>query len=242
MIRIAVVDDEKIIAEYISESIHKYSEKMGVRVSVDIFTDSVKFLNEYTTGKFDAAFLDLEMPVLSGDELSSKLAEADPDLLIVYVTNHSDDVFVMLKYMPIGFIRKRFFDDEIEEVIRVLVRKIESGRKTLSFVSNKVTYNIRLSNIVYIESKKNYCTIYLSAAESQKSYKIRCKLDDICDKYLSNDFVRIHKSIAVNCRYILAVLKNKVIVDGEKELSVSRGNSKELERKFLLYRRNNICR
>lgn len=42
MIRIAVVDDEKIIAEYISESIHKYSEKMGVRVSVDIFTDSVK--------------------------------------------------------------------------------------------------------------------------------------------------------------------------------------------------------
>ena len=65
---------------------------------------------------------------------------------------------------------------------------------------------------------------------------------DICDKYLSNDFVRIHKSIAVNCRYILAVLKNKVIVDGEKELSVSRGNSKKLERKFLLYRRNNICR
>ena len=239
MIRVAVVDDEKIIAEYISESIQKYSEKMSVQVSVDIFTNSLEFLSEYTTGKFDAAFLDLEMPVLSGDELSSKLAETDPDLLIVYVTNHSDDVFVMLKYMPIGFIRKRFFDDEIEEVIRVLVRKIESGRKTLSFVSNKVTYNIRLSGIVYIESKKNYCTIYLSSTES---YKIRCKLDDICDKYLSNDFVRIHKSIAVNCRYILAVLKSKVIVGGKKELPVSRGNSKELERKFLLYRRNNICR
>lgn len=238
MMKVAVIDDEITISQFIAEQIQSCAKINSIQIDIAIFNDSKDFYESFVPGVFDAVFLDLEMPYMSGDELSAKLSVEDPDLLLIYVTNHSDNVYSMLKYMPIGFIRKRHFEEEIEQLVVLLSEKIESRKKIISFTSNKTTYNIKLNTITYIESQKNYCIIFTRTGES---FKFRGKLDDIMSNNLNSDFVRIHKSVAVNCKYISAILKSAVLIEGEVELSVSRAYQKELEKKFLLYRRNNVC-
>lgn len=115
MIRIAIVDDELPIAKSVARITLTHAEKLNIPINLTIYQSSKKFLDEYSSGKFDVAFLDIEMPEMSGDSLSAELIKIDSSLLFVYVTNCcNDEVYTMLKYMPIGFLRKPLFEKEID--------------------------------------------------------------------------------------------------------------------------------
>lgn len=247
MIHIAIVDDEKQVANYIARTTQMYAQKLDIPVSVTIFQSSTKFLDSYSSGTYDVAFLDIEMPEMNGDELSARLTEIDPSLLLVYVTNYcNDEVYTMLKYMPIGFIRKPLFEQEIGNMLSILKSKIITIQKLYSVQSGKQVHQIPLRDVIFVDSEKNYVYFHVlkhasskmrDSAQQEEVIKVRKKLDEVQNDIESIGFIRIHSSILVNYRFIYGIHKNAVQLDNGSELMISRSREPEVIKQFLYFSR-----
>lgn len=248
MIRIAIVDDEPIIANNIAKMTKIHADKLNIAVLITTYNNSRNFLDNYHVGDYDVIFLDIDMPELSGDMLSAELIKIDPSLLLVYVTNYcNDEVYTMLKYMPIGFLRKPFFEKEIDSMLNVLKEKIVNIQKTYAIQSGRSVIHIPLKDVIYIESIKNYTYFYMSQPlnhysnydinKEQEFIKVRKKMDLIENEIEKYGFIRIHASVLVNYRWIYSIHKNTVKMDNGKILPISRSRETEVENKFMYFSR-----
>jgi len=237
MIRIAVVDDELPIAKSVARILHRHADNLNIPISMTIYQSSKKFLSEYYAGKFDVAFLDIEMPELNGDALSAELMKTDSSLLLVYVTNYcNDEVYTMLKYMPIGFLRKPLFEKEIDNMLNILQSKIQAMKKIYTVQNGKQITQLPLKDVMYIESIKNYIYFHLNDSKS-KEIKIRKKLDEIEEDIKDYGFIRIHSSILVNYHFVFSIKKDSIILDNDEELFISRSYKANVTQQFLYFSR-----
>ena len=167
MIKIAVIDDEPEIAEHIAEITKIRAEQLGIPVNIKTYYNGREFLEKYQPRTYDAAFLDIQMPDIDGNELSAQLNMIDSNLLLVYVTNLcNNEVYTMLKYMPIGFLRKPLFEDEIDSLLFVLQNKILSLGKEYFVKAGKKFYRFSLVDLIFVESRLNY--VYFHSVKNSK--------------------------------------------------------------------------
>jgi two-component system LytT family response regulator len=84
MLRTILVDDEPIILNELRESL----ENQQILI-VGVYTDPLDALRELPETKPDCAFLDIEMPNMTGIELAERLVSANPALEIIFVTAYN---------------------------------------------------------------------------------------------------------------------------------------------------------
>lgn len=240
MIRIAVVDDEVNIAKNIAKKTKQHANKLNISISLTVYQSGLEFLKQYHAGVYDVTFLDIDMPELNGDALSAELAKIDSSLLLVYVTNYcNDEVYTMLKYMPIGFLRKPMFENEIDGMLNVLKEKIINTHKIYTIQSGRQTLQIPLKDVMYLECNRNYVYFYMidSTNSNQEPIKVRKKMDLIETEIEQYGFIRIHASILVNFRSIYSIQKNMIQMDNGIELPVSRSRENDVKQKFIYFSR-----
>lgn len=84
--RAVIVEDEKIMIR----SFIRYTSQIEDFEIVGTFQDPLEGREYILNHPVDVAFLDIEMPELSGVELARQLKSAKPNLLIVFLTAYSD--------------------------------------------------------------------------------------------------------------------------------------------------------
>ena len=62
----------------------------------------------------DIYFIDIEMPHISGFDLSLKIKRENPRAIIVFVSAREDKVFDSFEYSPLEFIRKNSLDFDLK--------------------------------------------------------------------------------------------------------------------------------
>lgn len=89
--RIAICDDERLhllmIEMFVKKSFAKFVN-IG-SYTFKSFDDASKLLSEHRDNPFDAAFLDIDMPVFSGFHIADHLVKTKKDCKIIYVTSHA---------------------------------------------------------------------------------------------------------------------------------------------------------
>lgn len=109
---IIAVDDERLVLEDLKD----ICEKIG---SVENFTafsnpaDALEFAA--MSNSIDVAFLDIEMPVMTGLELAKRLNRLVPDIKIIFVTGFKDYAFEAFGVNAIGYVLKPFSADMIRK-------------------------------------------------------------------------------------------------------------------------------
>ena len=81
--KILVVDDESLLAQALAD----YLQQHGYETV--IASNGLEALENYKTQQIDAVITDLWMPVMSGNELITRLHELNPALPIIAVTGHA---------------------------------------------------------------------------------------------------------------------------------------------------------
>ncbi len=248
MIKIAVIDDEPEIAEHIAEVTRIRAADLGIPIKVRTYYNGREFLEGYQPKMYDAVFLDIQMPDIDGDELSAQLNMIDSNLLLVYVTNLcNNEVYTMLKYMPIGFLRKPLFNDEIDSLLFVLQNKLLSLGKEYFVKAGKKFYRFSLPDLIFVESQLNY--VYFHSVKDTKSkkkndefeqeiIKVRLKLDDVEKDIEQYGFIRTHTSFLVNYRYINSFEQSFVVLKHGLKVHVSRSYKAQAVKRFLYFSRS----
>lgn len=180
---------------------------------------------------FDAVFLDLDMPEMNGMEAASHLNKLNQSTEIVFVTNHDELVYKAFRFKAIGFIRKKYISEEIDEILDSLIENINAKRQNIVFSGFEKKYSI--NEIIYMQSDDHYVDVFTENGKNT----IRVKLNDIEKEYSHYGFLRIHSRFLVNYRYIYSIENNVVILSNRSQLPISRNRSKIVKKNFQFFSR-----
>lgn len=227
--KIAICDDERIFTDIFREKLEMTAEKCGIECTVSAFLNGAEMIS--MLNRFDAVFLDVDMPGLSGEETAEYIIGSEKTLPIIFVTNHDDFVFSSFRYRPFGFLRKRYIDSELEDIIKRLDKYLTEIERCYTFNSHNKLISVRLNDINYIEVYGHETLVHTVNAVIPTS-----KALSAIEKELSEyGFIRTHKSYIVNTRYIFSVERNSIILSNGENLPVSRTKLADIKQMMIKF-------
>lgn len=120
MFNAIIVDDENPALDVL----RRLLEKTGQICVVGSFTSAMDALSQLRSLKPDVAFLDIEMPEMSGLELAEKIWETGADPEIIFVTAYDKYALDAFRVNAIDYILKPFSSDDIAQAI-IKLKKVK---------------------------------------------------------------------------------------------------------------------
>lgn len=114
-IRIALVDDHKLFRKSFALLL---SQMPNIEV-VFHCNNGIELFESLKTSAIDILFLDIQMPVMDGFQVTQRLNEKYPDLRILILTSFNDSYSIerILKYNISGYLTKNSTNKQIEKAI-----------------------------------------------------------------------------------------------------------------------------
>lgn len=225
MLRIAVCDDEEDAIDFTKQELKRIETSLHCEMEIFEYTDGMTLLNDIVKKNIEVVLLDIDMPDVTGMDIANRIVEEQPFINVIFLTNHADLVFQSLKYRPLRFIRKNVMSEELEEAIDAAMRKIESEMFLVSFERDKAKQKYAIRDIIYIESNLHYIHIHTEKG----IYRVRGKISDCENKLRDYGFIRVHIGYLVNIRYIAGFEQERIILDNQERIPMSRKNAEDIK-------------
>jgi DNA-binding LytR/AlgR family response regulator len=225
--RILIGEDDILIAEHLKDIVKSFG--YDVIAIAHNKEDILKLIDKH---KPNLALLDIRMEGrYDGIEVGEYVLN-NYNFPVIYITAHSDNDIIQkaLKTKPNGYIIKPFKAMDIYTAMNIAVENFTS-KKTEKFILIKDGYNtikIFLYEIIYLKSDNNYVEIITG----KRTYVERISLENILSTINSEDFIRVHRSFAINTTH-LKELKSSNVVVGDHLIPVSRKFLKSVKEKLL---------
>ena len=214
-IRCLLVDDEPPAIELLE----KYASMIDQLEVVGTSYSAVKAFDMLKDKKVDLLFLDIQMPVLNGIDFIKTLKNPPAIILTTAYREYALDGYDLdiIDYLlkPISF------DRFLKAVDRYRERTLRptTSQKTPMTISDHIFFNVNrthhkvlLSDIIYIESLKDYVRIHTK----KEKLVVKGNIGSTMKLLPHNQFVRIHRSYAIALSYVKSYNQSEVDVDGQK--------------------------
>jgi two-component system LytT family response regulator len=213
MITCIAVDDEPMALEVIE----RYCAKSDLLELKAVFREPVKAVAYLGREKIDLVFLDINMPDISGMQLVQTLS---PRPLIIFTTAYSQHAAESYNLEALDYLLKPVTFDRFLKAVNKAVRALpvkndlstRDEEASILIKSGPQTYQVKVSDILYLEKDGNYMTVHLK----EKHILIRENMGDIFDLVPASGFIRVHKSYVVALRHITMIEVHQLIINGEK--------------------------
>jgi two-component system LytT family response regulator len=210
---IAIDDEPKAL-----EVIERYCQKSDLVDLKATFREPVKAIEFLNKEKVDLIFLDINMPDVNGIQLLRTLAVKPMVIFTTAYGNYAVESYDLnaVDYLlkPITF--ERFLaavnkaSNQLSAQNKPSAKEDEAG--TVFIKSGPHTYQVKISDILYLEKDGNYITICLK----DRNILVRENMGDIFDLVPAADFVRVHKSYVVAIRHISMIEAHQLTVGQAK--------------------------
>lgn len=218
-LRCIAIDDEPLALELLEDNIRQVPYLQLVKG----FSNPMQAMQFLQTEDVDLVFIDIQMPGLTGLQFIQSLPKKPMYILVTAYEKFALEgynlnvVDYLLKPVAIDrFIRACNKAMELYQ-LRVEGRGQRAEAKYIFVNADYKMVKVEFSDIIFIESLKDYLKIHL---RSQKSALItRMSMKSIEEELPPSGFIRIHKSYIVSKDAITAVKKSSVFI-GEHELPV----------------------
>lgn len=171
-----------------------------------------------STNKVDVVFLDINLPDISGIDFI-KTIKNPPAIIMTTaypdyaVSSFELDTIVDYLVKPFSFDRFLKAINKAEKFIeKPEIETQESKSKTLFLNVDKTLHKIVLSDILFLESDRNYITV---VTKTQKLSYID-SLKNWVEKLEGNDFIQVHKSYIINSNCVDKIIGNEIYVHTNK--------------------------
>lgn len=232
IVTVAACDDEKYILEKIEKDCRDYFSDKGFSVQIIRAVSGEKLINLCKDKKIDLAFLDIEMPEMSGFEVADCLRLCTQVERLVFVTNREDLVYESLDYKPFAFMRKSRWTEEILHVLeRFYKEMIRNKEKLTVHIRKNEPIDMAISDICYIEIIGHTLSIY----KKEGTIKIREVMHSMEEQLNEYYFIRLHKGYLVNPRYIRRFEENDCVLADGTRLPVSRYKKDVARKRYMEY-------
>ena len=227
--RIAVCDDEKYFRTAICEEIAAFYQSLDVQCVA--YESGAALIGAFEKGqRFDAAFLDIEMPPPDGMETAARLHEFSSELPVLFLTSHTELAMDGYEVGAFRFLQKPVVPEKLAQALRDL-RDHCAQKKTVCIKESGEEYFLSPDSILYAEADNNTVRFITS----ERSYQSRMKLTDAMTILENESFCRIHRSVIVNLTHIISRNEKEVKLDSGALLPVSKSYTADLKKRLMDY-------
>lgn len=239
MLQIAICDDDPN-AVALHEEITKASLKScGIGYDIHTYTQSQNLFYDITDDGcfYDLILLDIEMPMISGMDLSKQLKPYLPNVRIIFITSHIEyaiDAFELsiFRYVPKSDLQNRL-KTAVTDAAKLIL--LESGQEYTIQTSNHME-RISYHDILYIlKDGKNACIHAVSTTS-----KVRKSLQQVYEELNDDAFLFIDRGCIVNIIQVMKLSDGMAVIKNGEQLPIARSHLKEVKQKINQFWGNHI--
>ena len=215
--KIAICDDEKILAELFRQKILAEESESEIFV----FTRGDDLIQSATI--FDAAFLDIEMEEMDGFRVAELLKVKQPQCVFSFITTHVELAVDGYDYQPFRYILKTAPEVVIKRKIRETLNEAYNKNKVLQISYKGNYHNVLVGDIFYIEIVGHCMKIALENTEIYWNKQL-VEIEKEMNKYR---LVRCHRSFMVAKSKIKEIISNAIRMKNGYTVPIGRKYKKQ---------------
>lgn len=238
---VLAVDDEAPALDELAYLLGRHPDVGEVHTA----SDATSALRELNQQAFDAVFLDINMPGLSGIELAGVLANYANRPAVVFVTAHEDKAVAAFDVGAVDYLLKPIRQNRLDEAVRRVASVAPRAAATepaqpedrdwnvVPAELGGITHLVPRDSIGWVEAEGDYARLHSATG----AHLVRIPLSTLETRWRDHGFQRIHRSYLVSLRQVtgLRTAEGAVLVrlraNGTSpavELPVSRRQAREL--------------
>ncbi|MGC8864542.1 MAG: LytR/AlgR family response regulator transcription factor [Bacteroidales bacterium] len=231
MLRVVVVDDEKLAREAIIGMGRSHLTDFQLVGEADSVKSGWEIIHATQP---DLVLLDIKLPDGSGFDLLDKF-ELPLPFKVIFITAYEEYAVQAIRRSAIDYLLKPVDSQELVtsiqrarhhlslekfnqglQTLRNLYQPGNRDRETVLLKTNQVVRRLFADEIMRISGDGNYCNILLVTGEVIRLAKTLNKLEE---ELIPKGFIRTHKQHIVNIAFVKSFLKNEqvlILADGSR--------------------------
>lgn len=244
MIRVLIVDDEAPARA----KLQRWLSEQAAFTVIGEADNGLSAAELIASTQPDLVLLDIQMPGLSGLEVAAQL-DSERSPLIVFVTAFDEHAVKAFELNAVDYLLKPYDKDRLLRALTRVQQRMQAGQANPADQADSARRTARdlqqqqgplnrllvpvgdglqlldVDRIHWCEADDNYLHLHTDNAR----YTLRRTLQDLLSQLDSRQFVRVHKSAAVNLREILRL---EPLFKGDYEIVLRSGMTLRMSRRY----------
>ncbi|HUR11766.1 MAG TPA: LytTR family DNA-binding domain-containing protein [Flavitalea sp.] len=213
-----IVDDNQIART----TLRQLASRIKDLTMVPECADALEAYNLLQEKQVEIMLLDIEMPGMSGIELTRNLAKKSP--VIIFTTSKKDYALEAFDLNVVDYLLKpitpaRFIQaiDKAREVIQSKSEEVKVHEDEFIFIrDSNIVKRLKLDDIMYAEAMGDYVKLHTP----QRFYAIHTTLRAVEQRLPADKFLRVHRSYVV-CVEKIDTIQEGVLIINNKPVPVA---------------------
>ncbi len=184
---------------------------------INEFSNAIEAYNYLQSNSVDLIFLDIEMPEMTGIELTKNLS--GKDVIIIYTTSNKEYAleafelniadYLLKPVMPARFLQAV---SKAQAILDSRKEDVEVTKDEFLFVrDSNITRRLKLDDIFYAEAMGDYVKFYTR----EKMFAIHGKMKTAEERLPKDHFIRVHRSYIVSIGKIDTLQDGGIMINGK---------------------------
>ena len=210
MLRIAIVDDEPSVCEFLCRGVETALSNAEIKADVAVFNSAEAFLSGGTQ-PFQLVLLDIQMPGMDGMTCAETLRRRDSDVVIIFITSMVQYAVQGYRVEALDYIVKPVTEDQLQLSLGRALRKLQDRQPhTVVFRAGGAITPASVEELNFVEAVNHSAIAHTVRGE------IPCgmTLSAVESLLAPHHFFRCHAAFLINLAKVEQVLANDVVVAG----------------------------
>jgi len=231
---IALVDDLEADRRLLERELRSFcAGRLEQPGAVTAFSSAEALLARFEADLYNLVFLDICMDGMDGIQLARRLREADPRLLIVFVTTSREYAFEAFPVHPFDYLVKPYSRGELYRVLEEALRVLAAADKTIAVRVSRETVEIPVRKLCAAVARGHNVELRLAGHDPLYTTMTFAEVQE----KLAGDprFLLCNRGILVNMEQVLTLTDELVRLKDGESFPVRRRSRAELRATFSQY-------
>lgn len=232
--KIVICDDDHNALKALESEIRRFMQDKEAGYSLLAYEDSRQLdFNLEDTAKADVYILDIDMPVVGGIDIASRVKNMYPIAMVFFYTSHSEYATQGYRMGIRRYILKQDMQESLEEALTYAYDQYQIARKnTISLFNFHDTINLSVSEILYVEREERYLKV---TTQNHKTLYDNRGIKQFQKALQEPTFVMVDKGVLINIDFVFKTKDNSVTMFDQKTFTISRRRIGEVKEKIMKY-------
>lgn len=216
MLKIAICDDDTKFTVRMENILRDVAYEKGFQIGIDTYLNGVALIENMNNSgcQYEIIFMDIVMKRMNGLETARLIRKFNEFVYVIFVTSHQEYAIEAYEVQPFRFILKPIDEEVVKKSFLQAYEKIRGSSFCFEYKFNKVCHRILIKDIMFFESNKRVVKIHLANGSVRSYYDTLNRVEQNMKQFKVN-FLRIHKSLFINAKYIREKTYDRVtLTDG----------------------------
>lgn len=168
-IKVLICDDDAAFCQKMADLMRSNQPKDGSSTAIKTCCDPAA-LTDKDLGKFDIAFLDIDMGAYSGLELARHIRSLNLDTILIFVTNYVQYSLEGYEVQAFRYLLKSELEEKLPGYYQKALEELQHSADEMTFNANGEQLRIKYQDILYMESRQRVMRLFTLTDTRSRGY------------------------------------------------------------------------